>query len=151
MPHRKLASFSEELLKLMPLILRGVFRSQKDELGMGRISIPQFLSLDLLDKGGPLMMKDIARVMNVSLPATTGLINRLVTMKFVKRVYDEKDRRVIRIALTLKGKETVEKVRAQRRKAVENIFGKLTESERKNYLEILRKVVKVLYPKGYEK
>ena len=151
MPHRKLASFSEELLKLLPLILRGAFRTQKDELGMGRISIAQFLALDLLDKSDSLMMKDIAKAMNVSLPATSGLINRLVTMKFVKRIYDEKDRRIIRIVLTSKGKEIVERVRAQRKKIVEAIFGKLTEGERKNYLDILRKIVKVLYPKGYEK
>jgi DNA-binding MarR family transcriptional regulator len=146
MVKQTISSFAKELFKLIPHIVRGMFSRQADVLGQGKITLPQFFSLDLLDSRGPLKMKDIAEELNISLPAATGLVNRLVILKLVKRVYDAKDRRVIYITLTSKGKEMIAEIRAKRIKAIEQIFGQLTDKERSDYLKILRKLMKILYP-----
>lgn len=147
MATKEISSFSRELLSLMPHIVRTMFKVQTDVLGKGKISVPQFLSLDLIDLKGSLKMKDIAKALNVTLPATSGLINRLVKLGLVKRTFDPRDRRLIFITLTPRGKETIEEIRTQRRKAIEKIFGKLTARERADYLSILRRLVKMLVPK----
>ena len=145
MVKKSISSFTEEVMRMMPSIIRGTFR-RKDVLLRGKITIPQYLSLDLLDSQGLLKMKDIARQLKSSLPATTGLINRLFKMGAVQRVYDEKDRRVIYIRLTPKGKRIVSQVKSKRKKLIEDVFSRLTEKERITYLSILRKIMKILHP-----
>ncbi|UCD15178.1 MAG: MarR family transcriptional regulator [Candidatus Omnitrophota bacterium] len=146
MARKNVSYFSGEILRLMPHLMSGMFKNKQDDLVRGKITVPQYLSLNLIDSGGPLKMKEIAAGLNVSLPAATGLINRLFIMKTVKRVYDKKDRRIIRIVLTPKGKRLVDQIRVVRKKIIENVFGKLTEKERKEYLRILKKLMKIIYP-----
>lgn len=147
MVKQTVSSFSEEVSRIMPYLVRGMFRKQKDALGEGKLTIPQYLSLALLDSGGQLKMKDIAKELGISLPAATGLITRLFKMSLIERVYGQKDRRIIYIRLTPKGKSIVGQVRLKRQKAVKGVFGKLTEGERLTYLRILRKLIGILYPK----
>ena len=147
MSKQSLTAFSEELLEIMPRLMRGLFRKHTDSLGQGKITLPQFLSLDLINRKGALKMKDIAKELRISFPAVTGLINRLVKMKLASRLYDEKDRRVIYITLTSSGKKMIDEISSTRVKAVKDIFGKLSDKERADYLRILRKVMRVIYPK----
>lgn len=151
MANTSLTSFSEEVTRVLPYLMRGVFKKNPDIMGMGKITIPQYFAMDLLDLYKLMKMKDIAKWMNVSLPAATGLINRLHNIHMVKRGYDKKDRRVIYISLTPRGKHTVKKVRSERKKIIENLFSKLTENERLTYLKILRKLKKVAANEKIEK
>ena len=147
MTQSSLASFAAELVKLLPYIIRGISQRQADALLSGKITVPQYLCLDLLATQAALKMKDIAKSAHVSLPAATGLVERLYSIGLVKRESDEKDRRVIYVTLTAKGKKVIDEVRQKRKKAIEDLFGKLSEVERNQYLKILRKLKKILYPK----
>ena len=144
MSTQSIRAFSRELMQVFPQVIRGM--KVTDALGRGAITLPQFLSLDLLYSQGFLKMKDIAHALDISLPAATGLISRLVRMGMVERVYDTKDRRVIYVNLTSKGKKMVAQVKSQRQKKIEHVFGKLSEKERSVYLQIIRKVRNILYP-----
>ena len=145
MKKQSIASFAEETTAILPYIIRGLLKKQTDALRQGIITIPQYLVLDLLSAHNLLKMKDIARELNISLPAATGLINRLHSIKMVERVYDKTDRRVIHVKVTAKGKNTIEKIRIQRQQAIKEIFGRLTAEERTAYLKILKKLKKILY------
>ena len=145
MKKQSIASFTEETTAILPYIIRGILKKQTDALKQGTITIPQYLVLDLLSTHNLLKMKDIARELNISLPAATGLINRLYGIKMVERIYDKTDRRVIHIQVTARGKNTIEKIRLQRQHTIKEIFSKLTEKERNDYLKILKKLKKILY------
>lgn len=146
-----LSVFSEEVLKTMPLIMRSVFKKGKNDLLVkGKITLPQCIVLDILDSKNNVKMKDIAGELNVTLPATTGLIDRLVKLGMVKRAYDAKDRRIVFIVLTAKGKSGLTEIRASRKKTFEEIFSKLTQKERDDYLQILRKLKHIVCEKGHE-
>lgn len=147
MEKTSLSQFSEELLRIMLTIHKGANRMRADFLTRGNITIPQYLVLDLLTSGGQAKMKKIAQGLGISLPAATGLIARLVSMSMVQRTHNVKDRRVIYITPTAKGKKTADEIKSKRRKTIEDIFGKLTEQERRTYLKILRKVEHILSPK----
>lgn len=151
MSKKSLVLFSEELLKIFPRLIRGMFGKQTDPLLSGSVTIPQYLSLDIIDIYHCLKMKDIAKYLNISLPAATGLISRLHRIGMVKRSYDKKDRRLIFVSLTPKGKRVLEQIRLQRHKVIQKAFGGLREHERQTYLRLLKKVEKNLYPKNHEK
>lgn len=141
----ELGGFTREVLQLMPAIFRGMIKTQSDDIARGVITIPQFIVLDLLLARGPIKMSQIALEMGVSMPAATGLVERLHQIGMIERCYDKKDRRVIRIDVTVKGRRAVGRVRSQREKLIRRVFGKLNPGERKSYLSVLRKVHQVLY------
>ncbi len=147
MSSNDMKSFSYEVLNLMPYILKGMFKKHTDELSRGILTLPQFLSLDLIDKTGAIKMKDIASELNISLPAATGIVDRLYQAGMVKRERGAKDRRVVKVVLTPKGKKVLDNTKKARRRAIEDVFGKLSAKERKEYLSILRKVKNILYGK----
>lgn len=141
-------NFAKDLTMLLPLLMRGILKRQSDEIAKGKITMPQYLVLDLIEARGALKMSEIAAAMSVSLPAMTGIVDRLHLTAMVERCYDPKDRRLIRINLSGKGRKMVHKIRNQREATISDVFGQLSEQERQSYLKIIKKVVNVLYEKN---
>ena len=128
----------------MPVIGREFFRRNANEFSRGRITLPQLLVLDSLNENSPCRMTDLAHFMKVSTAAMTGIIERLVRHGYALRVYEPKDRRVIRIKLTAKGLGLVTKINQQKRKTIINIFSRISEEERQDYLRILTRIQNIL-------
>lgn len=150
----QISKFSEELVETITYVHRlanSMLKRRADVLFQGKVTFSQYVALEVLNNDSPLKMKNIAKVLKISLPAVTGLISRLVAMKLAKRVYDRSDRRVIFILLTTKGKKTIEQTRVIRKKIIAEIFGVLTEWERQTYLGILQKIKKSFYGKDKKK
>lgn len=145
MYYHSLADFAKKLTEIMPLIVRGFLKRQSDEVTRGKISIPQFLTLELIYANGSMKMTRLAKGLAISLPSMTGLVDRLYKMGLVKRRPDEHDRRIIKIELTQKGKDVVGKILKQRLEFISEIFGKINEAERAQYLRILTKIKEILY------
>jgi len=151
MKYHSLSDFSEEVASLIPKLVRGMYKRQTDVLGKGKITIPQYVCMDLIGTRGPVMMKEIAVALDISLPAATGLVERLYITGFVKRIFEPTDRRIIRIVLTDKGKKAVKEVKEKRKTIIKDVFSHLSENEREQYLKILRKVVNWLNKKTKKK
>ena len=151
MVNKKLSQFSEEVASLIPKLVRGMFKRQTDVLGKGKITVPQYTCMDLLKSKGSAIMKEIASELNISLPAATGLVDRLFLTGFVKRAYDPSDRRIVKITLTEKGKHVVAEVKEKRKAAIKEVFSNLTETERQQYLKIVRKIMIILDKKAKKK
>jgi DNA-binding MarR family transcriptional regulator len=138
-----ISDFSERLNKTISDIHRhfqSTLKNQADPFIKGKITFPQYIALEVLSETGGVKMKNIARMLHITLPATTGLIDRLVTLGMVKRVSDDNDRRVIFIMISPSGLKVVENVRSARKKIIEKMFSVLTDSERDTYLKIITKV-----------
>ncbi|MFA5038831.1 MAG: MarR family transcriptional regulator [Candidatus Omnitrophota bacterium] len=148
MTRSSLKKFTRELSLLLPSVMRGVLKRQPSEFTPQVLTVPQYLLLDLMASRGPMTMTEISLEMGVSLPAMTGMVARLHTLKMVERAYDRKDRRIIRIVTTDKARKAILKIRRGREKMVQRVFGKLSEHERQSYLKILNKVHDVLYGKS---
>ena len=148
--NQQIQQFSQELMQSISYIqrlARIMLKKRSDVLLQGKVTMPQYLTLELLSNEGALKMNRIAKAFQISLPAATGLINRLVKMKLVKRSYDKNDRRVILIVLTPEGRRTTAQTKIARRKVIEEMFGGLSDQERQTYLNIIRKVKNTLYEK----
>ena len=150
----KISRFSEDLSETITYVQRlanSMLKKRSDILFQGKITVPQYVALEALNTDKPLKMKDIAKILKISLPAVTGLVGRLVAIKLAKRVYDSGDRRVIFIVLTSKGRKILEQTKLTRKKIISEIFSVLSEEERQVYLGILQKIRKSFYAKANEK
>ena len=139
-----LNEFADRLNKIMPVIMKEFLRRQTNELYKGKITLPQLLILVFLNGQGESRMTDLARFMKVSTAAMTGMVDRLVRYGYLLRIYEPKDRRIIKVKLSAKGAGLVKKIDRQRRNMVISIFDKISEAERGDYLRILTRIYDIL-------
>ena len=142
--------FSKKLSSIMPDLMRQFLRRQSGALARGKISVPQMAIMQLLLKEKICTMTDISEHLGITMAAATGLADRLVAAKLVQRSGHLKDRRIVNITLTEKGKAIVQDARRQMEKVTEDVFGKLTDEERKNYLHIVEKLLLIMKQEGKE-
>lgn len=140
--------FADEMNEVMPVILKRFIRMQAKELNKGQITPPQILILEFLHSKGSSKMTDIARFMGTSTAAATGIVDRLVRSDYVMRSFEENDRRIVKIKISAKGLELAKKISLNRRKMLINIFGRISEQDRFDYLRILKKIKDNLVKEG---
>ncbi|MBL7151349.1 MAG: MarR family transcriptional regulator [Candidatus Omnitrophica bacterium] len=139
-----LNEFADRLNELIPELLRGVVRRNADEVTEGKITMPQLLVCQHLCKEGHSNMTSLANYMGVTTAAVTGIVDRLVKGGYAGRHYAHEDRRIINIELTARGREMVRKFKEQKRRMAIEVFGNLSEADRRNYLRILTRIKGVL-------
>ncbi len=144
MPGLTLTEFADKIEEIMPVVMKSFAKIQAAELFKGKITIAQFFILNYLGKNGETMMKELAQTMSATTAAATGMVERLVREGYCERVYDSKDRRVIYVKLTAKGSGLVKRITQDRKRITVEIFGKISEEERRNYLSILTHIRDVL-------
>jgi DNA-binding MarR family transcriptional regulator len=138
-----LTEFADSLNEIMPVLMREFARKQPAEVYKGKVTLPQILILQHLMQEA-VKMTDIANFMKVTTAAATGIVDRLVKSGYVLRVFDQKDRRIIKIKITPKGSTLMKKLASERRKMAISIFSKISEQDRQDYLRILMRIKDVL-------
>jgi len=136
----KISDYSEEVMRNIMDIHRNIMKTRMNFKGIEEITIPQIVSLSLIESSKHLRMKDIAKGLSITLPAATGMIERLYKMGMVKRLADENDRRVINILLTKKGKDILKKIQLKKKQMFKSIFSKLSEKDRSDYIRIVKEI-----------
>jgi len=139
-----LLEFADKLDEIMPVLVKEFSRRQAIELYKGKITVPQFLALGFLHSQGESKMSNLAKFMRVSTAAMTGIIDRLVRDGYALRQNDPGDRRIIKVKLTDKGNVLIKKIYQQRKEMIIKIFGKISETDRYEYLRILMQVKEIL-------
>ena len=95
--------FSEEFIKKLLVVLpfwhSKIVRPFKEILE-GKMSLETYYCLETLKQRGPSTMTELAAALKVPKQQVTKLAGKLYEFRFVERVYDESDRRLIRIRLT---------------------------------------------------
>jgi DNA-binding MarR family transcriptional regulator len=132
--------FSREVTEIMPFLLREFVKREKNELATGRISFPQMVALDLLAQRSRVKMTEIAHALSVQLSTATPLVDRLIREGMAARSRDDKDRRLVWVTPTAKGRKVLNNILREKQASIRAIFGALTEEERAQYLCVLKKV-----------
>ncbi|MBI3332984.1 MAG: MarR family transcriptional regulator [Candidatus Omnitrophica bacterium] len=146
-PRTSAQRFGERMVELLPRMIRGFARRESNYLSRGKITLPQLWILEHLSRRGSCPMNELARFLGISRPAATGLVDRLIGQELVSRLSDPKDRRVVRVNLTPKGRRVQANIWEQKRKMLVEVFGKLSPKDRSHYLATLEKVVRLLSEK----
>lgn len=98
----KLISVFPTFTKKIVKIGDSAIRSKK--IARVHVHLMRFLKIE-----GPCTMTDLGKMLYVSKPNITVLVNKLVELNMVKRIFDENDRRIIYIELTDIGLVSLEK------------------------------------------
>ena len=99
---------ASKLLTLIPELLKGLYRlrhmqskNHECELTTHQLSI-----LFQLRQNHSLTMGELSKTLDIELSNATQMVERLHKMEYIKRSPDTRDRRVVRISLTTRGRET---------------------------------------------
>jgi DNA-binding MarR family transcriptional regulator len=109
------------------------------------ITLQQVMTLKAL-KGQDTMcrMSDLAAMRFLTPAAATGIVDRLIHMNLVERKDDEKDRRVILLALTSQGEKAISILEARVNAMIQRFFEHLSESDRAASMRMFRKLKEYL-------
>ena len=139
-----LEAFADRATEIFPQLVRGMTRHENNYLTKGVITLPQVWALRYLSRQPKCPMRELADFMKMGLSSVTGLVDRLVKQGLAGRRRTEKDRRVVFVEITGKGRKALKEILEQRRKTTLKLFESLTSQERSIYLSILEKLVKKL-------
>jgi len=100
----RLDQVSEDILLLLPLLYRTLLRVTHGKTRKNPINM-QLRMLIMLTHAGMMQPSDIGIRMGISKSNVSALIDKLIVLGYVERRPDERDRRVIHIAVTAKGRK----------------------------------------------
>jgi DNA-binding MarR family transcriptional regulator len=132
----------EELVSHMFIMGRLMRDRAHKAMAVGQCSLLEFEALKYVKDASQPHMREIARTFHVTPPAATLMIDGLVKAKLLARVLDPKDRRSVRVAVTARGKQLLERGMAKKVNGLKRIFGSLTPPERAQFVLIIKKIIK---------
>lgn len=104
------------------------------------ITPPQFSALQWLLEHGDMTIGDLSNKMFLAFSTTTDLVDRMESNELVKRVRDEKDRRVVRVHLLPEGIRIIEDVIRKRQQYLQDVLVNYDEKEIRQFSGLLAKL-----------
>lgn len=104
------------------------------------ITPPQFIALQWLFEHGDMTIGDLSNKMFLAFSTTTDLVDRMENNNLVKRIRDDKDRRVVRIHLLSEGERVIEEVIDKRRNYLNAVLSDFDEEEVTKFSYLLTKL-----------
>jgi MarR family 2-MHQ and catechol resistance regulon transcriptional repressor len=115
----------EEMTAWSPQDRSGVFKNwHRHALSLVHLNV-----LTALEAEGPLAMKRLAELMDVSDASATGIVDRMEKRGLVERRHGTADRRVVLVHPTSAGATIFSDIAAHRRSMLQQVLSELTEDE----------------------
>jgi DNA-binding MarR family transcriptional regulator len=124
-----------DVLLLLPELARRLRPRPPRDGNPSPLSLAQIKAMTHLAQHGEEKMSELARGLDISLPAATDLVDRLAAAGHVERIRDERDRRIVLVRLSPAARARIEPVLAIRRRAVEETLAALDERERAAFIK----------------
>lgn len=122
-------TFTETVQNWAELSMRRSMREFTQFMREKGISMPQIAVLMKLKHHGPCQISDIGEHLEITKPAASQMVQRLVEQGVLTREEDPLDRRVKKISVTDKGNELVIAAVAARRSWIQRLSDRLTDQE----------------------
>ncbi|MCQ9207672.1 MAG: MarR family transcriptional regulator [Omnitrophica bacterium] len=143
----EIKKFSREVAGILPQIHVEMLKQQPPALMKSGITFSQMVILGILGGKRDSRMGDLSKTLGVTKSAATGIVDRLLKAGLIRRSRSKADRRVVRIALTSKGRSLSKKIDNFKLNAICGLFSNISQKERMQYLVILRKLGKNIQSK----
>ena len=141
-------SDAEKLANIISALQRCFIGKLEKDLAGGNISFSQYFLLGYLIQHGQLSMSEVAKKMEHTTAAATGIIDRLEKLRYVRRFRAEEDRRKVFVVITRQGIALVNRVREDVVSRVSGIMDHLTADEQKSWLHIYEKILNITNTNG---
>jgi DNA-binding MarR family transcriptional regulator len=100
-----------------------------ERMHRAEISMTHFHLLSMLERHGSITMSRIAELLGVSVSNATGLIDRIEERGLVERIRVPSDRRVVHVALTDKGRQTLHEIELFKEDMINGVLSRLDERQ----------------------
>ncbi len=134
MLHRQVRDFRDSIAEL---VKKYQFRDRNETVAYG-ISVSQAYALRCLSRDGPLVMKELARDLHLTVSTLTRVVDQLVAKKLARRSRSEEDRRLCRVELTARGRALWRRLEDELMEIDEEILSQLSSGERDAVIGVLR-------------
>ncbi len=121
------------------------FKFIDEQLNKTGLVRTHFRILQELAEEKELSMSDLSKILNVTKPNITGLIDKLVNMNYVERVSSSRDRRVFLIRLTDDGREFLNKAVEELIGASARLFNNLDEEDKELIKQTTQSMKRLLF------
>jgi len=122
-----------------------ILRKESDRaLSPWQLTVPQAAVIALLAEGGqPLPVSKLARLLLQESPSVTSLVDRMCDSGLVERAKDKRDRRIVLVRLTARGKQMHDRLRYRAAEVNDELFGVLSSVERETLKDLLQKLARL--------
>lgn len=104
------------------------------------LTFSQFAVLEVLYNKGDLPVGTIRKLILSSMGTIPLIIDNLVKRNYVRRLSDERDRRVSMISLTKEGRELIRQLVPENERMIREYMSVLTEDEKQNLFYYMKKI-----------
>jgi DNA-binding MarR family transcriptional regulator len=129
--------FSQTLRAWMDAFMHRSMRGWNHFAKSTGLSMPQISILMQLHHKGPCGMSEISNRFDISAPAASQLVDKLVHAGYLERTEDPIDRRAKLLTLSAKGEELVQQGTEERYRWMDDLTSKLSAEERTKVVEAL--------------
>lgn len=140
-------SYARDLLDISQLMMQNMKRFAPERTTIGNklgITRAQIMTLHFVCFNDECKTSEIAECLVVSRPDATRIVNNLVNKGFIKRVFDKKDRRVIRLKITNDGKKAFEGIKKELVKNFSEILKKMENEDAEALMKGMKALCNVL-------
>jgi len=137
-----------QLIALLPDLAKAFRTDEPQEVLHMDISFPEIFVLRELSSKEEPTMSELGRSISMDLSTLTRTVDKLVKKEFVARKRDPEDRRMVRVALTAKGRRIISRFEEARKKHIESILRQMTSPERRDLLNIFKTLHARIYGKA---
>ena len=114
-------------------------------LSRGHLNLPQYTALSVVVLSGPLAMGQLTQGLRVSTAAATNVVDKLVQMRMVARRRHERDRRVVLVEATTRGRRTVERVQQGVGEVLAGLLAQLSPRERRQLVAVHERLTELAW------
>jgi MarR family transcriptional regulator, organic hydroperoxide resistance regulator len=143
---RHLVQEVEEVLSALSLSFIQMERSGKCCHG---VTLSQCHTLSILLKRGGLIMNELSKQMGLTKSTMTRIVNNLVRDGWVEQAREQRDRRLVSVRLTQKGKEMAETLNLSSRDCIERILKHIPQEKVGQVVESLKWIVQSIEKETY--
>jgi DNA-binding MarR family transcriptional regulator len=137
MKERNVVAITDNIISLKAILFRAIGRPVFKN---PTITPGAFYAILCLKRFGPLSMSEIGKHLHIPKPNVTLLVDQLIDKKLAERLPDKNDRRIIKIKLTPKGLQFIEKNKKIFRDQIKMKLTTLTDKELNVFSESLQNV-----------
>jgi DNA-binding MarR family transcriptional regulator len=142
MPEKSKDELIDNILILADNLFRQLLPTVPKELLTLDITMSQLKIILLLFVNGTLHVSAIASYLDVTLPTSTSLLDRLADKGYIIRENDPDDRRVVLCRLSEKGQKAVNQIWKSGRVRSQEILGKMDSTNLEMFVKVLKSMMK---------
>ena len=136
-----------EFLEVLPLVMGSLRCELRRDPATG-LTMGQFRVLSVLDWHGISSVSQIAEFLELGLPATSKIIDGMVSAGMLSRQGDPSDRRRVLLEINSTGRNELLATRAIAHNHLANLLSPLSETDRARLLETLRALRPIFMKSG---